>query len=143
MLGRAGEACGEAGAPEVVIWNNAAVTTSAGTTLRMAGILAPLAAIIVAAGCGVPRESPPAAAGFAPTRANEAPAPHDAPAGMAWMPGGEFSMGSDAASDALCDVAGIKRDAQPIHRVAIDGFWMDITRSPNAQFAAVVEATGY
>jgi formylglycine-generating enzyme required for sulfatase activity len=62
---------------------------------------------------------------------------------MVWIPGGEFSMGSDAASDALCQVAGITRDAQPIHRVAVDGFWMDATEVTNAQFAAFVEATHY
>jgi formylglycine-generating enzyme required for sulfatase activity len=62
---------------------------------------------------------------------------------MVWIPGGEFSMGSDAAADALCEVSGITRDAQPIHRVAVDGFWMDATEVTNAQFAAFVEATGY
>ena len=52
-------------------------------------------------------------------------------------------MGSDAASDSLCAVAGITRDAQPIHRVAVAGFWMDATEVTNAQFAAFVHATGY
>ena len=53
-------------------------------------------------------------------------------------------MGSDAAGRrALCDVPGITRDAQPIHRVSVDGFWMDATEVTNAQFAAFVKATGY
>ena len=52
-------------------------------------------------------------------------------------------MGSDTASDSLCAVAGITLDAQPIHRVAVDGFWMDTTEVTNAQFAAFVQATGY
>jgi len=34
-------------------------------------------------------------------------------------------------------------DAQPIHRVAVDGFWMDRTEVTNAQFASFVEATAY
>ena len=34
-------------------------------------------------------------------------------------------------------------DARPIHRVRVDGFWMDRTEVTNAAFAAFVEATGY
>jgi formylglycine-generating enzyme required for sulfatase activity len=62
---------------------------------------------------------------------------------MVWIPGGEFSMGSDRAADSLCAVPGITRDASPIHRVAVSGFWMDRTEVTNAQFAAFVSATGY
>jgi formylglycine-generating enzyme required for sulfatase activity len=57
-------------------------------------------------------------------------APGPAPEGMVWIPGGEFSMGSDVAGDALCSQPGVTRDAQPIHRVYVDGFWMDKTKSP-------------
>ena len=57
------------------------------------------------------------------------------PPGMLWIPGGEFTMGSDDP-----DVA---RDEQPAHRVRVDGFWMDETDVTNAQFRAFVEATGY
>ena len=62
---------------------------------------------------------------------------------MVWIPGGEFSMGSDAAADSLCDRPGVTRDAQPIHRVSVDGFWMDATEVTNEQFEAFVKATGY
>ena len=34
-------------------------------------------------------------------------------------------------------------DSRPIHRVYVDGFWMDETEVTNAQFAAFVKATGY
>jgi sulfatase modifying factor 1 len=34
-------------------------------------------------------------------------------------------------------------DARPIHRVHVDGFWMDATEVTNAEFAAFVESTGY
>jgi sulfatase modifying factor 1 len=34
-------------------------------------------------------------------------------------------------------------DARPVHRVYVDGFWMDKTVVTNAQFAAFVKATGY
>jgi formylglycine-generating enzyme required for sulfatase activity len=80
---------------------------------------------------------------FLPTIVNEIAAPEPAPAGMVWIPGGEFSMGSAAEAEALCDIAGITRDAQPIHRVAVDGFWMAATEVTNAQFAKFVDATGY
>jgi sulfatase modifying factor 1 len=80
---------------------------------------------------------------FAPTVANSSNAPQPAPAGMVWIPGGEFSMGSDAATDSLCEIAGVTRDAQPIHRVYVDGFFMDATEVTNKEFARFVEATGY
>lgn len=34
-------------------------------------------------------------------------------------------------------------DERPIHRVRVDGFWMDRTEVSNAQFAEFVRATGY
>lgn len=52
-------------------------------------------------------------------------------------------MGSDVADDALCRVPGVTRDAQPIHRVYVDGFWMDAMEVTNDQFAAFIAATGY
>jgi formylglycine-generating enzyme required for sulfatase activity len=56
-----------------------------------------------------------------------------APDGMVWIPGGSFMMGSETG----------RPDEQPVHRVTVDGFWMDSTEATNAQFAAFVEATGY
>lgn len=58
-----------------------------------------------------------------------------APPGMVWIPGGEFRMGS---TDPLA-----RPDEAPVHRVRVDGFWMDVTEITNAQFAAFVDATGY
>jgi formylglycine-generating enzyme len=98
-------------------------------------------AALTAWACQPPTEMAPAR--FAPTVPHTAPAPSPAPAGMVWIAGGEFSMGSEAAADALCDHPGITRDAQPIHRVAVDGFWMDATEVTNEQFAAFVKATAY
>ncbi|WP_418263332.1 formylglycine-generating enzyme family protein [Flavobacterium faecale] len=66
-----------------------------------------------------------------------------APEGMVWIPGGEFSMGSDVSDESLCDVKGITKDASPIHRVYVDGFWMDESEVTNDQFTAFVKATGY
>ncbi|MEM7755604.1 MAG: formylglycine-generating enzyme family protein [Planctomycetota bacterium] len=56
-------------------------------------------------------------------------------AGMVWIPGGAFSMGS---VDPLA-----RPDESPIHRVRVEGFWIDATEVTNDQFAAFVEATGY
>lgn len=58
-----------------------------------------------------------------------------APPDMVWIPGGEFTMGSDS-QDA-------KKDEKPAHRVKLDGFWMDATPVTNKQFKAFVDATGY
>jgi formylglycine-generating enzyme len=82
---------------------------------------------------------------FEPTVANTAAAPGPAPDGMVWIPGGEFSMG--AAEPAGMDHNHIGMlatdDARPVHRVRVDGFWMDRTEVTNAEFARFVSATGY
>lgn len=81
---------------------------------------------------------------FLPTRANTAPPSGPAPAGMVWIPGGEFSMGAQDPPD-VDDTVGMQAttDSRPIHRVYVDGFWMDATEVTNEQFAAFVKATGY
>jgi len=55
------------------------------------------------------------------------------PAGMIWLDGGTFRMGSDRHYP----------EEAPAHDVAVDGFWMDETPVTNAQFRSFVEATGY
>ena len=82
-------------------------------------------------------------AGFLPTIENRSPPPGPAPEGMVWIPGGEFSMGSDVEGESLCCLPGVTRDAQPIHRVYVDGFWMDKNEVTNAQFRKFIEATRY
>jgi formylglycine-generating enzyme required for sulfatase activity len=61
-------------------------------------------------------------------------APAGDPPDMVWVPGGVFARGSDNPK---------MRDARPIHRVALDGFWMDRTAVTNEQFARFVEEKGY
>ena len=80
---------------------------------------------------------------FTATVANAKTVPNPPPDGMVWIPGGEFSMGANE-PPAMDDV-GMKAttDARPIHRVYVDGFFMDQTTVTNAQFAAFVQATGY
>ena len=91
---------------------------------------------------------PPAATSsvFGPTVTNTCAQTGHAPDGMVWIPGGEFSMGvapSAEASDRGSTCANPLADAQPIHRVRVDGFWMDRTEVTNEQFARFVRATGY
>ena len=59
----------------------------------------------------------------------------NAPVGMVWIPGGEFLMGSDHKKAQV--------NEKPVHRVKVDGFWMDQTHVTNDQFAQFVTATNY
>ena len=82
---------------------------------------------------------------FGPTVANTAAPPGPAPEGMAWIPGGEFSMGAMDPLGQDANIVGMQAttDSRPIHRVYVDGFWMDQTEVTNQQFATFVKATGY
>jgi sulfatase modifying factor 1 len=82
---------------------------------------------------------------FQPTVANTAPPPAKAPDGMVWIPGGEFSMGAADPQGMDKNDVGMHAtdDSRPIHRVYVDGFWMDKTEVTNEQFAAFVKATKY
>jgi formylglycine-generating enzyme required for sulfatase activity len=63
---------------------------------------------------------------------------------MVWIPGGEFSMGARDPLD-MNDMVGMRQttDARPVHRVFVDGFWMDATEVTNEQFTRFVKSTGY
>jgi formylglycine-generating enzyme len=81
---------------------------------------------------------------FAPTAENSTLPAGPAPEDMVWVPGGEFSMGADGTVKGVsCCSPGTIADTLPIHRVSVDGFWMDVTEVTNAQFAKFVDATGY
>ena len=108
----------------------------------LSGLLAialAVTAIMVHAGDPAPSSA------FAPTISNNTPVPGPAPEGMVWIPGGEFSMGSRVPSEEVCTKATMNaiNDAQPIHRVYVDGFWMDKNDVSNQEFARFVAATGY
>ncbi|WP_225889568.1 formylglycine-generating enzyme family protein [Chitinophaga terrae (ex Kim and Jung 2007)] len=65
-----------------------------------------------------------------PARQQEQPA-QEMP-GMVWIPAGSFMMGSEEFED-----------SKPVHKVTLEGFWMDEHEVTNAQFAEFVKATGY
>jgi formylglycine-generating enzyme len=66
--------------------------------------------------------------------AHRQPASDRVTAQTVWIPGGEFSMGSDEPQFP---------DARPLHRVYVDSFQMDKTLVTNAEYDAFVRATGY
>jgi sulfatase modifying factor 1 len=53
--------------------------------------------------------------------------------GMIYVPGGTFRMGSDRHYP----------EEAPVHRVTVDGFWIDRTPVTNRQFRDFINATGY
>jgi sulfatase modifying factor 1 len=71
---------------------------------------------------------------------------------MVWIPGGSFMMGAEVGDvhpvtgEVLdSDSSGLLRasDEKPIHRVTVNGFWMDRTEVTNEQFERFARATGY
>ena len=52
---------------------------------------------------------------------------------IVWIPGGTFRMGSDHHYP----------EEAPVHRVTVDGFWIDRTPVTNRQFRQFVRATGH
>src|SRR5882762_560169 len=88
-------------------------------------------------------EPPPENLNFLPTIPNMVPAPGSAPRGMVWITGGEFSMGAQDPPEMNEVGMQATADSRPIHRVYVDGFFMDKTDVTNAQFAEFVKATGY
>ena len=60
--------------------------------------------------------------------------PHEAPhPDMVWIPGGTFGMGSDKHYP----------EERPVHKVTVDGFWIDKYPVTNDRFARFVAETGH
>ena len=53
--------------------------------------------------------------------------------GMKWIPGGAFEMGSNK----------FYSEENPVHKVTVDGFWMDQFTVTNREWQRFVEATGH
>jgi sulfatase modifying factor 1 len=62
---------------------------------------------------------------------------------MVWIPGGEFSMGAQSEPNANQVGMEATEDSRPVHRVHVDGFWMDRTTVTNDEFAKFVRETRY
>jgi formylglycine-generating enzyme len=62
---------------------------------------------------------------------------------MVWIPGGEFMMGAQADPHGNEVYMRATNDSRPIHRVYVDGFYMDRTDVTNDEFTRFVTATGY
>lgn len=79
-----------------------------------------------------------------PPKLNPTTPPGPAPAGMVWIPGGEFYMGidPDKHENALPRNQPFG-DTQPLHKVYVDGFWLDTHEVTNDEFARFVAATNY
>lgn len=109
-------------------------------------------------GCGTHRASERpsvalAAPAVVPAHVQQAVVTHK---GMVWIPAGTFGMGGPPPDNPTCRLAksasgkpvcdGLMdgfQDAQPSHKVSVNGFWMDATEVTNTQYAAFVRATGY
>jgi formylglycine-generating enzyme required for sulfatase activity len=59
--------------------------------------------------------------------------PQSVQAGMVWIPGGAFQMGS----------ANFYPEERPVREITVDGFWMDCDEVTNDEFAKFVAETNY
>ncbi len=126
----------------VVLWKLSSIqAASSGHTSSVApGIAAPSMP-----NPAVPEAASRASSLFTPTVSNTYAPTGSAPTDMIWIPGGEFSMGAQDPPDMEHDHVGMQatHDSRPIHRVYVDGFWMDKTDVTNAEFARFIAATHY
>ena len=112
-------------------------------------VLFTLAVILVGASLLAPSlhvlasNSPDANAVFLPTDPNKISHLVPTPAGMALIPGGEFSMGCNDPRSMPHGGHEAMSDCRPIHRVYVDPFFMDKTDVTNREFTRFVQATGY
>lgn len=74
-----------------------------------------------------------------PPKINSKNPPGPAPAGMVWIPGGEFWMGGEIEMHNKQ----IAEDSLPMHKVYVDGFWMDQHEVTNAKWAEFAKETNY
>jgi formylglycine-generating enzyme len=87
--------------------------------------------------------TPNAQPNFEATIANPVSLSGALPEGMVYVPGGEFSMGSLDPTEMFCGGDQPMDDARPLHRVYLDGYFMDATEVTNEEFASFVQATSY
>ena len=117
---------------------------NAWTRVAVAAVAVGLIVVLASLRSKPPAATTPATDRFLPTVESKTRPAGPAPEGMVWIPGGEFSMGARDPLD-MNDGVGMRQttDARPVHRVFVDGFWMDATEVTNEQFARFVKTTGY
>jgi formylglycine-generating enzyme required for sulfatase activity len=122
---------------------SAAATTKPGSPRWTYALLA----LIVALGVAAPFAAQPIINYFRERSdrpvLNDKTPPGPAPEGMVWIPGGEFYMGLDPSIEERDAPYDRFEDARYVHKVYVDGFWMDATEVTNEQFARFVKDTGY
>ncbi|MGB7393977.1 MAG: formylglycine-generating enzyme family protein [Pricia sp.] len=67
----------------------------------------------------------------------EKPTDIDTPEGMVWIPGAIIEQGAVAQDQMAME------HEKPVHTVAVDGFFMDVTEVTNSEFKKFVDQTGY
>lgn len=122
-----------------VWWYDSGMTSSSVAPSRLSGMTCDMGVSAARQGRpagseagGDPARSGQSTAAREAPRLNQTAPPGMAPDGMVWIPGGEFWMGADEFPD-----------AQPWHRVYVDGFWMDKIEVTNEQFETFVKTTQY
>src|SRR5205814_10480641 len=75
----------------------------------------------------------PESSTFGPTIPNKTPAPGQAPEGMVWIQGGEFSLVASTNGHGTDEMPMASNDEEPVHHVRVDGFCMDAKAVTNEQ----------
>ena len=130
----------------VTCWKLLSTSSASAAAAVPSPRLAPAAAAPAATAPAEPSAmNMPMGVAFSPTIPNNMLPTGQAPAGMAWIPGGQFSMGAQDPPDMQHDHVGMRatEDSRPVHRVYVDAFWMDKTDVTNAEFAKFIAATHY
>ena len=111
---------------------SARATISKGAQLALLFCSLGIASVLLVAGGTI---ASPNATGSNPDEPSRGQTQKNAPAGMVWIPGGTFLMGTN-------DKESFPNE-RPAHFVQVQGFWMDAHDVTNAEFSKFVEATGY
>src|SRR6266581_8171191 len=111
---------------------SATATLSKGAQLALLFCSLGIASLLLVAGGTV---ASPYATGTSSDEPSRGQNLRKAPAGMLWIPGGTFLMGTN-------DKESFPNE-RPAHFVQVQGFWMDEHDVTNAEFSKFVEAIGY
>lgn len=91
--------------------------------------------LLFATACNSPKESSEEIDSKKPQVNFSEPEPTQKETGMAWIPGGVFTMGTNEHDAYAAE--------KPAVQVEVKGFWMDTHEVTNAEYALFVKSTGY